>query len=194
MHGLHVIVTATMLAAVAAGCGNQKRPASATTQTTSATWTTENKLQEENARLQKERDDARSALIDERADHARDLERFNADTKARREHDDLEMRALEALTVADVRTDAMRNKARTGSASARKAAEATITDVQNKKATLRAQLQRLHTDVSGTDWDLLKNDIEASIADLDRAVSGPGAPAEQRKAKEQKKKPAPAPE
>lgn len=172
MERLHrLAISASVLAAIAAGCSSQKRPASATTETTSATWTTENRLQEENTRLQKERDDARAALLDERADHARDLERFNADNTQRREHDELEMRALEALTVADVQAETLRNKAKNAGASARKSIEDALSEVQDGKAKLRSQLQRLHADTAGAAFESLKSDIESTIADLDRATA-----------------------
>lgn len=171
MHRVRLIATASVAGAALLGCSESKPPRTATTEVTAATWTTENRLQEENARLQKERDDARDALIDERADHARDLERYNADNARRREHDDIEMRALEALSVADVQAETLRKKAKAAGPAARSSIDATLHDLEAAKANLRSQLQRLHGEMTGAAFESVKSDIEATLADLERATS-----------------------
>lgn len=189
----HVVVLASVLASVAVGCSTRARPVTATTETTgAATWTPESRLQEENARLLKERDDAQAALLDEREDHTRDLERFNADYAAQRERDELEMRALEALTVADVQAEALRKKAKTAPARTRRAIEDALADAQEEKARLHAQLKRLHAAAS-TGLDALRSDIESTMVNLDRALQITRTPADQKtKAKQvgPQKKPA----
>lgn len=188
----HVVVLASVLASVAVGCSTRARPVTATTETTgAATWTPESRLQEENARLLKERDDAQAALLDEREDHTRDLERFNADYAAQRERDELEMRALEALTVADVQAEALRKKAKTAPARTRRAIEDALADAQEEKARLHAQLKRLPA--ASTGLDALRSDIESTMVNLDRALQITRTPADQKtKAKQvgPQKKPA----
>lgn len=162
MQRLHAIASAAALFALLFGCRAHEEPATSKTEISSATWTTEHQLAEDKARLAKERDDARAALIDEREAHRRDIERFNADTVARRARDDLEMRALEALTTAEVRVQALRKRAPGAPSTDRLAG-----DVRAASARLRALLQRMHADP--TEWEDVKADIESTIDDLERA-------------------------
>jgi hypothetical protein len=166
MHPIRMLIpTAAMAAAVVSGCADEKRPP-ATTETTAATTMTT-----ELAETQRERNEARAQLAEERSARETDRQRFANETAARREHDELEMRAIDALEKAGSETQALRDKAARAGAKERREIDKTIDEAKQHKAKLFSDLKRLHSGLGETSWDAFQADVQSTISELDRALS-----------------------
>lgn len=178
MQSIRIITPiAIVLGCTLAACGGEKRQAAAPTEI-STTTTTSDVTQSQMAQLQRERDEARANVEQERALRERESQSHAAEAAKDREHDDLEMRVVEALEKADQDIQSMRDKAAKSTAKQQKAVNATIKDAEQQKAKLYSQLRRIHGDV-GENWDSFKSEVESTINDLTQSLSMPdqGPPA-----------------
>jgi hypothetical protein len=148
------------------GCADEKRPPATTTETTAATTMTT-----ELADTQRERNEARAQLAEERSARESDRQRYANEMAMRGEHDELEIRAIEALEKAGNETQALRDKAARASAKQRQEIEKTLAEAKQQKAKLYSDLKRLHAGLGNTSWDAFRTDVQSTISELDRVLS-----------------------
>jgi hypothetical protein len=161
-----LIPTAALATAVVYGCGGERRPAVTTTTETTAATTT-NEL----AETQRDRNEARAQLAEERTARETDRQRFANETEMRREHDELETRALDAIEKAGNETQALRDKAVRSGAKQRAEIDKTLEEAKQHKTKLFSDLRRLHAGLGNTSWDAFKTDVQSTINELDRVLS-----------------------
>lgn len=150
-----------------AACSHERK--SAPVETTAAQMNAE-ATRNEIAQLQRERNEARAALAEER--NARDLERERNMTEAaqRREHDELELRVLSALEKAGGDMETLRDKAAKANAKQRKEVNAALSDAKSQKESLSADLRKLHGDI-GKPWEEFRAEVDAKIQSLDQTLA-----------------------
>lgn len=159
---LAAVVTGTLVF----GCGGEKRPATtAGATTTTSAEAAQNQINE----LQRERDEAQANLAQERAARERDRQSYTQQTSAQSEHDDLEMRVVDALQKADQDIQSMHDKLGRAGTKQRASMDQSIRDAEQQKAKLYSQLRRLHSE-TGESWDTFKSEVESTITDLNRSL------------------------
>ena len=110
MHTLRMFmpIAIALLGTLTYGCS--EKPAAAPTETTAAT-TGADATRNEIAQLQRERNEARTSLAEERSAREQERQRYADDTAKRREYDNLEMRVLQSLEKADQDIQTLQTKA-----------------------------------------------------------------------------------
>lgn len=163
-----IAISAALLAG--AGCGGSDRvPVASPTELTGAT-TGIDSSHDEMTRLQRERDEARAALVDERVARDQEHQRATTEAAARRQHDELQMRVIDAMASADTEIQTLREKANKANMKQRQTIEKAIGDAQQQKSKLNSDLRRLHREV-GDSWTALGTEVEATLQMLDDSLA-----------------------
>ena len=170
MNALRTMIAISAVLVAGAGCGGgDKTPATSPAELTGAT-TGVDTSRDEMTRIQRERDEARAALVDERVARDQEHQRATVEATTRRQHDELQMRVIDAMASADTEIQTLRDKAAKANAKQRQTIERAITDAQQQKSKLNSDLRRLHREV-GDSWTALGTEVEATLKQLDDSLS-----------------------
>jgi hypothetical protein len=152
---------------------SDRPPATSQTVTTGASMTQE-EAHSRISELERERDEARAALAQERSVQAGERVRQSEELTSRSERDDLEVRVMNGLGKADETGQALRTKLlRGGGAKSAERAriEQALTDAHQIRAKIYADLRRLHGGTVGPSWDGFRAEVLKSLSDLDEALA-----------------------
>jgi hypothetical protein len=152
-------------ASVAACGGSEPRPG--VTEITSARLEAQ---RAETAQLARERDEARAALVAERAALEQQVaQRAAADAALRKQKDELATKAWNAVDLADDDLLPLKDRVASAPAAERERVENIVDEALKKKGHVKANLKMLMTE-QPLDWEAFKTQTEQAIAALDEAV------------------------
>ena len=141
-------------ALAASGCGNK-----------------EEKAREEAAKAQKEADDksVEAAKAQREADDKAVAAKREADAAMTKTHDDARDKLRKDYDASDRKLASLREKVAKATGVKRKNANAALTEVETRVATVKGEMAGLSAN-AGTAWDTAKTQIEADQAALDKAI------------------------
>jgi hypothetical protein len=155
------------------GCRRDPRPAAAPGEAIVGETTTTSADVGPNrvAQLQRELDQTNARLAEQRELQERERQRFDKEAALRREHDIIETRIVDALERADHEVQRLRDAAAQAvTKNRRETVEKAMTDAQQQKSRLYADLRRLR-DNNGQSWESFRADVDGTIRDLDHTLS-----------------------
>jgi len=168
MNALRTMISISAVLVAAAGCGGEEtKPAASPAEITGANVDTS---RDDVTRISRERDEARAALADERVARDQEHQRATVEEATRRQHDELQLRVMDAMAAADTEIQSIRDKAGRATAKQRQAMDKAIGEAQQQKSKLSGDLRRLHREV-GDSWTVLGTEVEATLKQLDDSLA-----------------------
>jgi hypothetical protein len=128
------------------------------------------------AELERERDEARATLAQERSVAAAERVRQSSETTTGAERDDLEVQAMTTLGKADATDQELRTKLLRGGGAGvkgveRQRIEQALSNAHDIRAKIYADLRRLHGGAIGSSWEEFRAGVLKSLTDLEQALA-----------------------
>jgi hypothetical protein len=166
------------VAVLVASCGQPEPLTPASAETTSATLPAPIELERQKltiGRLERERDEARQVLADERFRSEEQAKAFAIRTELQRERFDLAELVSATVDVAAAELEALETKAARSPAKTRRQLERAVADLKERIAVVESEARKIGID-HGAGWPTFKSEVEAAVSDLRRAVQAATAP------------------
>jgi len=158
-----------IIAALVLACAGDERRGRTATEITSAPAPGVENMQNDVARLVRERDDAREQQRQEGMRHDQERSRLQSEIQMRQERDALAESAWGAIDTADAELKSLKERAASAPAKDRRRMEQAMVRVHDKVVAVERDARKIAAQ-HGPAWPNFKQSLRAAVEDLQRAV------------------------